>query len=184
MKARLTAQTQNRGKRRINWLGLILLNLFVAQLTFILLDRMKNNRPAYDRRSFNKRYLNPWILRFAGRGPLPQGVINHVGRKSGRAYATPIAAIAIPNGFIIGLPYGANVDWCRNILAAGSCTMQWHGTTYNLVKPQLVEAATIAPSLSPIHQLALRILKVEQVLKLELSTTPEDYAAPTLHTYA
>jgi deazaflavin-dependent oxidoreductase (nitroreductase family) len=172
-------QPYNRNKRRFNWLGLVLLNLFVAQFTVILLDRMKN-QPAYNMRTIAKRYANPWMLKIAGRGTNPQGIITHVGRKSGRIYSTPITPTPIPNGFIIALPYGTDVDWCRNILAAGNCTLQWHGTTYNLVKPQLVDAASIASSLPSINQAFLRFLKVTHVLKLELSTAPTDYATPAL----
>jgi deazaflavin-dependent oxidoreductase (nitroreductase family) len=175
-------QSQNRRQRRVNWLGLILLNLFVARFTFILLDRLKNreNRPAYNMRNVAKRYINPWMLKIAGRSTNPQGIITHIGRKSGHTYSTPVTPAPIANGFVIALTYGPNVDWCRNILAAGSCTLQWHGTTYSLVKPQLVEAASIAPSLPPFNQLALRVLKVSHVLKLELSTSPADYATSAL----
>ena len=120
------------------------------------------------------------MLKFAGRFNTPQGIITHVGRKSGRTYATPIAATPIPNGFIIALPYGTDVDWCRNILAADTCTLQWHSTTYNLVKPQVIDAATVVSSMPPANQAFFRLFKVNHVLKLELSTAPADYATPAL----
>jgi hypothetical protein len=175
-------QSLNRSsKRRVNWLGLILLNLFVAQFTFIVLDRLKNreNRPAYNLRSLSKRF-NPWMLKVAGRYNIPQSIVTHIGRKSGRTYSTPIVAFPVSNGFIIPLPYGAGVDWCRNILTAGNCTLQWHGNTYNLVEPQLIESASIAPSLPLANQLAFRVMNVAHVLRLELSAAPADYATPTL----
>ena len=167
-------QPYNRGKRRINWLGLILLNLFVAQFTFILLNRVRNN-PAYSPRVISKRYVNPWMLKFAGRFNTPQGIITHVGRKSGRTYATPIAATPIPNGFIIALPYGTDVDWCRNILASGNCTIQWHDATYKLFEPEIVAIDAIIAQFSSFWQVAMRITGHKQALKLKLSTDHVDY---------
>ena len=33
------------------------------------------------------------------------------------------------------------VDWCRNVLAAGKCTLTWMGKEYALEKPELIPAA-------------------------------------------
>ncbi len=74
-------------------------------------------------RQFNKRFLNPAVLTVAGHHRSPYAVVHHVGRHSGRMYSTPVVVESTPNGFIIPLPYGSDVDWCRNILAAGRCTI-------------------------------------------------------------
>ena len=52
-----------------------------------------------------------WNLIFA--------VVEHRGRRSGRVYSTPVAARRTPGGFIVSLAFGAQVDWHRNLLAAG-----------------------------------------------------------------
>src|SRR5947207_617627 len=46
-------------------------------------------------------------------------LVLHRGRRSGRAYQTPVAARRVAGGFIISLAFGAQVDWHRNLVAAG-----------------------------------------------------------------
>ncbi len=96
-------------------------------------------------RHFNKRTLNPAVLNFAGRPRAPYAVVHHVGRRSGRTYATPVSARPTPEGFVIPLPYGSNVDWCRNVLAAGHCTISWNGNDYPVGEPEVIDLATAVP---------------------------------------
>ena len=167
---------RKQSKRQVNWIGIILLNLFVAQIVFVALKRLKGQ--SYDQRTINKRYLNPLMLKIvAGRRAFPQAIIHHVGRKSGHNYVTPVAVTPIAHGFVVPLPYGRDVDWCRNVLAAGKCSLQWHGTTYNLVEPEVVPTASIIAEFSPFRQAIFRALRVNYVLKLQLSTAPVDYAS-------
>jgi len=46
-------------------------------------------------------------------------IVEHRGRKTGRVYRTPVAARRSGDGFIIALAFGAQVDWYRNLVAAG-----------------------------------------------------------------
>lgn len=64
-------------------------------------------------RTFNKYVLNPPMRLPAGRKHWYASVIRHIGRRSGKAYATPVVAERVPDGFVIPLPYGADVDWLR-----------------------------------------------------------------------
>jgi hypothetical protein len=63
------------------------------------------------------RVANPLVLRLAGRRYAPIAVVRHAGRRSGRRYATPVVAFPTHGGFVISLPYGSGVSWCRNVLA-------------------------------------------------------------------
>jgi hypothetical protein len=54
-------------------------------------------------------------------------IVQHRGRRSGQVYTTPVVTVPIVDGFIILLTFGADTDWCRNVLAAGQCTLQSHG---------------------------------------------------------
>ena len=47
-------------------------------------------------RAFNKRLLNPLMLRLAGRKYWYASVIEHTGRRSGKHYATPVATERVP----------------------------------------------------------------------------------------
>lgn len=44
----------------------------------------------------------------AGTSETPTSVIEHVGRKSGRTYETPIDIVESPTGLLIALPYGTS----------------------------------------------------------------------------
>jgi deazaflavin-dependent oxidoreductase (nitroreductase family) len=91
-------------------------------------------------RQFNKRTFNPWILQSAGTARSPFAVVGHIGRRSGRTYATPVIVRRAKDGFAFALTYGPEVDWYRNILAAGSCTLGWGGKTYVLEHPEPMSA--------------------------------------------
>src|SRR5437879_4644534 len=70
-------------------------------------------------------------------------VVEHRGRRTGRAYATPVAARRTDGGFLITLAFGAQVDWYRNLLAADGGVIRWRGHAYRVTAPERV-AATIA----------------------------------------
>src|SRR4029453_19234887 len=96
-------------------------------------------------RHVNKVSFNRLTLMFAGRHVF--AVVHHVGRRAGRGYTTPVVAWLIADGFIMSLPYGTDTDWCRNVLAAGQGTIEWHGRTYSVSKPEVLDAATVQPLL-------------------------------------
>jgi deazaflavin-dependent oxidoreductase (nitroreductase family) len=67
------------------------------------------------------------------------GALHHVGRRSGQSYVTPLSAYRLGDGFVLGVAY-PEVDWCRNVLAAGECTLTWNGKEYALERPELISA--------------------------------------------
>lgn len=67
---------------------------------------------------------------YSGHGPF--SVIRHVGRKSGRTYETPVILAKVPEGFIAELTYGANVNWYRNVVAAGGCVVVQRRVEYRV----------------------------------------------------
>lgn len=77
------------------------------------------------------------------------GALHHVGRRSGRAYVTPLSAYPLGDGFVLAAAY-PYVDWLENVLAAGECTLTWKGHEYALEKPNAIsrsEAAKAYPLL-------------------------------------
>jgi deazaflavin-dependent oxidoreductase (nitroreductase family) len=63
--------------------------------------------------------------------------LHHVGRRSGRAYLTPLSAYPLGDGFVLAIAY-PHVDWSENVLAAGKCTLTWKGHEYALEKPERI----------------------------------------------
>ena len=86
---------------------------------------------------------NKIIVPIAGRRFSPYALLEHTGRRSGRAYVTPVGAFPFGDGFAVGLSYGADVDWCRNIMASGHAVLKWRGQEFALERPELIPMSTL-----------------------------------------
>ncbi len=117
-------------------------------------------------RYFNKRVLNPLTSRIAHSTWGPFCIIYHIGRRSGKPYETPIIAFPTPDGFVIVLTYGPQVDWYRNICASGSCKIQWHGQVYDIVKIEPLEPKIALAYLPGFFRLILRQVDFRDYVKL------------------
>ncbi len=95
---------------------------------------------------FNKRFTNKLTSKVAGYLP-GFAIVSHVGRRSGLAYRTPVNAFRTDDGYIIALTYGAQSDWVKNVLAAGTCELQTRGQRVRLFDPYIVtdESKSWAP---------------------------------------
>ena len=71
--------------------------------------------------------LNRVTMRLAKWGRGPFSVIRHVGRRTGRAFETPVILARVPEGFIAELTYGDTVNWYCNVVAAGGCAVLYRG---------------------------------------------------------
>lgn len=92
--------------------------------------------------SFNRRVTNPIQRRWAGRIPF-HAIIEHVGRRSGRIYRTPVLcfrATGRPEGFVFLVGYGVTSDWVRNVLAADGGTVVHLGRRQRVGRVRLVRA--------------------------------------------
>ncbi|HEX4790754.1 MAG TPA: nitroreductase family deazaflavin-dependent oxidoreductase [Actinospica sp.] len=96
-------------------------------------------------------------LALAGRGPF--SLIIHVGRKSGREYRTPLILARVPEGFVAELTYGENVDWLRNVEAAGGCTVVYRGTHYRVTGVDHCDARRGRSAFPPSARLLLTALR-------------------------
>lgn len=86
---------------------------------------------------FNRRVTNRVLGRIA---PIVPGfaVFEHVGRKSGKTYHTPVNMFRTGDGYVVALTYGPTSDWVRNVLAAGECYVVTRGRRVHLVRPRVV----------------------------------------------
>jgi deazaflavin-dependent oxidoreductase (nitroreductase family) len=75
-------------------------------------------------------------------------VVMHVGRRSGRAYRTPVNFFHHGDRYVIALTYGADSQWVRNVLAAGAVDVETRGRRLHLVDPEVVhdERRSLVPS--------------------------------------
>jgi len=104
-------------------------------------DISSPGRPTLKRQLLDRVYtrgINPVMLKLAGRRWSPWAIVRHVGRRSGRHYATPVLWPRETDTSVrILVAFGADTDWCSNILAAGQYTLGWHGREYVLADPEL-----------------------------------------------
>jgi deazaflavin-dependent oxidoreductase (nitroreductase family) len=123
---------------------------------------------------FNRAILNPVMLRIADRlhGSYP-AVITHVGRRSGRPYRTPVVARPIRGGFIIPLPYGVDTDWCRNVRAAGHCTLERSGEIFDVGAPDVVAADEVLPLVPDRARRTWQRFQIQNFLLLRIRTPGE-----------
>lgn len=66
-------------------------------------------------------------------------ILRHTGRKSGVVYATPIVALATPDGFMIPLPFGDATQWAKNLFAAGGGSLRFGGKEHLIVGPRIID---------------------------------------------
>jgi hypothetical protein len=105
-----------------------------------------------------KHILNPLTLWLARSSFGPFSIVRHVGRRSGKLYETPIIVSPVKDGFVIELTYGHDVDWHKNVLAAGGCTLIWHGKEYAINKIESLDTETGLASFPSPQRAILRLL--------------------------
>ena len=87
-------------------------------------------------RPFTTHVFNPIARRFAGWLP-GFGILEYRGRRSDRTYRTPINVFRRGDRYVFALTYGADVEWVKNVVAAGGCTLRTRGRAVHLVDPEL-----------------------------------------------
>lgn len=102
--------------------------------------------------------VNPLTRRLARSGVEPFAIVQHVGRRSRKWYETPIIVSPVSDGFVIELTYGPDVDWRKNVLAAGGCTVVWHGNEYRITALEPLDTVRGRAAFPPSQQYILRLL--------------------------
>ena len=107
------------------------------------------------------------MLPLAGRRWNPVfAVLEHRGRRTGRRYEAPLAARRVAGGFVIALSFGAQVDWYRNLVAAGRGSLRWRGHTYLVGPPEVIGADIGLASFHLIQRAALRLGGIDDFIRL------------------
>ncbi|OBJ55297.1 nitroreductase family deazaflavin-dependent oxidoreductase [Mycobacterium sp. 1423905.2] len=119
--------------------------------------------------SFNSRVTNPMARSITPWLP-GLGTLEHVGRKSGESYRTPLLIFPTREGFVFLIGYGQESDWLKNVFARGQAVLYKRGERIALDDPRVLskaEAATLVsgPSrifyrLFPYNETALVLTKL------------------------
>jgi deazaflavin-dependent oxidoreductase (nitroreductase family) len=117
---------------------------------------------------FNRHITNPIQRLWAGWAPT-MGILEHVGRKSGKAYRTPLTVFPTDDGLAILLTYGPDRDWLKNITAAGGGQMRRYGKSFAVSDPQVVPKSMAAPIVNRRWRPLFGLLPFEQAVLLKSS---------------
>ncbi|MBX3081450.1 MAG: nitroreductase family deazaflavin-dependent oxidoreductase [Anaerolineae bacterium] len=129
-------------------------------------------------RTLLKHTLNPLTRRLARTPYSPFALIQHRGRRSGKQYETPVILGTAADGFVAELTYGPEVDWYKNVIAAGGCTVIWHGKNYvvNKVEPMDTDIGRSAFPLPA--QLILRLANRRHFVKMTADRSAIEVSTP------
>lgn len=119
---------------------------------------------------FNRHVTNPLQRLWAGWVPT-MGILEHVGRRSGKPYRTPLTVFSAEidgrAGLAILLTYGPNRDWLKNLTAAGGGRLQRYGRTFAVTNPRVVSKAEAAPHVKGLWRPIFSVLPFENALLLQ-----------------
>ena len=115
-----------------------------------------------------KHSLNRVTVPLARAGHGPFALVRHVGRRSGRPYETPLLLARLGDDFVAELTYGPNVDWHRNVMAAGRCEVVAGGVVHEIDRIEPLPTAAglrafgnpAAPVLRLLRRRDFRLLRV------------------------
>lgn len=109
------------------------------------------------RARFNRRVVNRVVRPLSGRVAL-WSLVEHVGRRSGATYRTPVTALRTRDGFAVLLPYGERRDWVKNLQAAEGGRILFGGNIFEVRDPRIVPTAQAVPLLSaPVRTVVSRL---------------------------
>ena len=116
------------------------------------------------------RYVNPITRPVASKLP-SFGVLTHRGRTSGRTYRTPINVFRRGDEYLFFLTYGSDVQWVKNVLAAGSCSIETRGRVVELVEPELITDPELRPAPPYVRFVERRIAGATQYLRMRAASS-------------
>jgi deazaflavin-dependent oxidoreductase (nitroreductase family) len=87
-------------------------------------------------RPFTTKLFNPISRHFAGWLP-GFGILVYRGRTSGQTYRTPMNVFRHGDTYVLALTYGPDVQWVKNVMAAGGCDLMTRGRRLRLGAPRL-----------------------------------------------
>ena len=111
------------------------------------------------------RYVSPVVRPIAGRLP-SFGVLIYRGRRSGNTYRTPINVFRRGDAYFFFLTYGSDAQWVKNVLAAGSCSLETRGRVVELVEPVLVNDPELRPAPPVVRFVEQRIAGATEYLRM------------------
>ena len=119
-------------------------------------------------RPFTTRIVNPITRVVAGHLPW-FGIIVVPGRTSGVVRRVPMNVFRSGDDYVFALTYGAEVDWVKNVLAAGGCELETRGRSISLHDPVVVHDPERRLMPLPVR-LFLGLIRVTDIMRMTPTT--------------
>ncbi|MGH2490300.1 MAG: nitroreductase family deazaflavin-dependent oxidoreductase [Candidatus Limnocylindria bacterium] len=119
-------------------------------------------------RPFTTHVVNPFTRLFVHRLP-GFAIINHRGRTSGKTYRTPMNVFRDGESYLFALTYGSDVQWVKNVLAAGEADLQIGERTIHLTDPELFVDPERRLMPLPVR-FFLGLMRVTEFLRMRVAT--------------
>ncbi len=157
--------------------GIIIVEEIIETTLMVWAFRTGSPRALRMLTSYHKHVTNPVMVRwFSGRST-HAALVQHVGRRSGRTYATPVTAHRSGDTIIVPLPYGTQVDWLRNVQAAGTGVVKLENRSFVVDEPEVVPLSRVEPLLPPMVTRIVQLHDTEDALCLHVVETAERLSA-------
>jgi len=75
---------------------------------------------------------------------------------------------------VAALTYGSEVDWYRNVMAAGRCQIIWHGKEYQIEKIEPMDPEAAIPLYPRFERRILRSRNTDHFLKMAYQISVEE----------
>jgi deazaflavin-dependent oxidoreductase (nitroreductase family) len=115
-------------------------------------------------RPFTTHIVNPvmrlfikWLPHFA--------IIRYRGRRSGKRYRTPMNVFRDGDAYVFALTYGSDVQWVKNVLAAGKADLEIRNRVIHLTDPEMFVDPTRRLMPQPVR-LVLGLMRVSEFLRM------------------
>ena len=116
-----------------------------------------------------KHVINRLTVSNAGSARSPFALLRHVGRRSGKAFETPMMVRPLGEDVVLARTDGPKVDWYRNIQATGKGTLLWHGKAYTIEKMESLDRSIALLAFHKYEQIILRMLDVQYFVRMKVS---------------
>lgn len=98
-----------------------------------------------------------WLPTFA--------IIRYRGRRSGKRYRTPMNVFRHGDAYVFALTYGSDVQWVKNVMAAGEAELEIRTRVIHLTDPEMFVDPTRHLMPLPVR-LILGLMRVSEFLRM------------------
>jgi deazaflavin-dependent oxidoreductase (nitroreductase family) len=123
-------------------------------------------------RPFTTGILNRFTRLFVHRLP-GFAIISHRGRKSGQIHRTPMNVFRDGDAYLFALTYGSDVQWVKNVLAAGEADLRIGDATIHLTHPELFVDPKRRRMPQPVRTM-LGLMRVSEFLRMRPAAPGSD----------